>query len=157
MFTDGFAVSGYGAHSELEAASARPTIFRTDDGTLRPHAIVEGRTPGERVTSVRSFTGQAFRAPPEAEPLLVLPPSFLSLLPEKAWQFGSDTKRLAVGGWLQGAVLQVGTGRTAFFGEAAMFSAQVAGPEKRPMGMNAPGAEQNYQFVLNVIHWLSGS
>jgi hypothetical protein len=37
-----------------------------------------------------------------------------------------------------------------------MFSAQVTGPERRPMGMNAPGAEQNSQFVLNVMHWLSG-
>ena len=23
------------------------------------------------------------------------------------------------------------------------------------MGMNAPGAGQNYQFVLNLMHWLS--
>ena len=37
-----------------------------------------------------------------------------------------------------------------------MFSAQVAGPTRRPMGMNAPGAEQNAQFVLNVLHWASG-
>jgi hypothetical protein len=44
----------------------------------------------------------------------------------------------------------------AFFGEAAMFSAQVAGREKRPMGMNAPMAEQNSQFALNTLHWLIG-
>jgi hypothetical protein len=50
----------------------------------------------------------------------------------------------------------VGRGRVAFFGEAAMFSAQVAGREKRPMGMNAPLAEQNAQFALNTLHWLSG-
>ncbi len=24
------------------------------------------------------------------------------------------------------------------------------------MGMNVPDAAQNYQFLLNVIHWLSG-
>jgi hypothetical protein len=24
------------------------------------------------------------------------------------------------------------------------------------MGMNAPGAERNYQFTLNLAHWLSG-
>jgi hypothetical protein len=47
--------------------------------------------------------------------------------------------------------------RVAFFGEAAMFSArfQVIGTERRPMGMNAPGAEQNFQFVLNVMRWLA--
>ena len=52
--------------------------------------------------------------------------------------------------------MRVESGPAAFFGEAAMFSAQVTGPERRPMGMNAPGAEQNAQFVLNVMHWLSG-
>ena len=43
----------------------------------------------------------------------------------------------------------------AFFGEAAMFSAQRAGPSGQPMGMNAPGADENFQFVLNVLHWLT--
>jgi hypothetical protein len=37
-----------------------------------------------------------------------------------------------------------------------MFSAQLAGAERRPMGMNDPRAGQNPQFVLNVMHWLSG-
>ncbi|HUE88267.1 MAG TPA: hypothetical protein VMO26_19500 [Vicinamibacterales bacterium] len=77
-------------------------------------------------------------------------------MPEKAWQFSAATRREPAGGWLQGAVMRVESGRAAFFGEAAMFSAQVAGAERRPMGMNAPGAEQNFQFVLNVMHWLSG-
>ena len=77
-------------------------------------------------------------------------------MPERAWQFDSETRRFPVGGWLQGAVMQVDFGRAAFFGEAAMFSAQVSGPERNPMGMNAPMAEQNYQFVLNLMHWLSG-
>jgi hypothetical protein len=43
------------------------------------------------------------------------------------------------------------------FGEAAMFSAQVAGPQRPPMGMKDPAAPQNAQFLLNVLHWLSGS
>ena len=41
------------------------------------------------------------------------------------------------------------------FGEAAMFSAQLSGPEERPMGMNDPSAAQNYRFALNVLRWLS--
>jgi hypothetical protein len=155
-FTDGFAVEDFDVESEPGAAFAKPTIFRTDDGTMLPHAIVKGRNAKESVTQVRTFTGQAFRAPETAEPLLVVPDTFIALMPEKAWQFGPDTRRIPVGGWLQGAVMRVESGRAAFFGEAAMFSAQVAGAERRPAGMNAPGAEQNYQFVLNVIHWLSG-
>ena len=42
------------------------------------------------------------------------------------------------------------------FGEAAMFSAQLAGPNRGPMGMNDPAAAQNPQFMLNVLHWLTG-
>ena len=52
--------------------------------------------------------------------------------------------------------LTIGRGRVAVFGEAAMFSAQVSGPERRPMGMNRPTAAQNPQFLLNVMHWLAG-
>jgi hypothetical protein len=155
-FTNGFAVEGFGVESERDAAFAKPTIFRTADQTLRPHVIVRGRNAKESVMSIRTFTGQAFRAPATAEPLLVVPATFIALMPEKAWQFGPDTRRVSVGGWLQGAVMRVESGRAAFFGEAAMFSAQVTGAERRPMGMNALGAEQNYQFVLNVMHWLSG-
>jgi len=147
-FTDGFAFAGID-----DAARGAPTLFRTSDGTLADHPIVRGDTRASAVAQVRSFTGQAFRAP-GWQPLMVLPEGFVSLHPAKAWAFEPDTPRVQVGGWLQGAVKVVGQGRAAFFGEAAMFSAQLAGPQRAPMGMNAPGAEQNAQFVLNVMHWL---
>ena len=51
--------------------------------------------------------------------------------------------------------MTVGAGRLAVFGEAGMFTAQLAGDNKRKMGMTAPGAEENYQFLLNVMHWLT--
>ena len=149
-FTDGFAFAGIDAE-----ARGTPTLFRTDDGTLADHAIVRGRHPGEAVVQVRSFTGQAFQAP-GAQPIMVLPAGFVSLHPASAWAFEDATPRVAVGGWLQGAVKEVGSGRAAFFGEAAMFSAQRAGPQQQPVGMNAPGASQNAQFVLNLMHWLAG-
>jgi hypothetical protein len=38
-----------------------------------------------------------------------------------------------------------------------MFSAQVSGPQRNPMGMNNPAAPQNARFLLNVLHWLSGA
>jgi len=155
-FTDGFAYEGFKTFSELEQSAAKPTIFRTADNTLRKHPITTGRDQKESVKSIRTFTGQAFQAPAQAESLLVLPGTFIALMPVVAWDFKPDTKQMPVGGWSQGAVLKAGKGRAAFFGEAAMFSAQVSGAERRPMGMNAPGAEQNAQFVLNVMHWLSG-
>ena len=77
------------------------------------------------------------------------------MTPEGAFQFKPETPRVPVAGWCQGAVLGVGKGRVAIFGEAAMFTAQLAGPEKKSMGMNAPEAAKNYQFLLNVMHWLS--
>jgi len=159
-FTDGFAYEK-AAEGSVEAArgggSAAPTLFRPTDGTLRAHAITAGRSADERVTQVRSFTGQAFRwDAPGVQPVMVLPNDFVSLEPAIAWQFEPTTPQRAVGGWLQGATRRVGQGRVAFFGEAAMFSAQVAGADRRPMGMNAPMAEQNPQFVLNTLRWLAG-
>jgi len=155
-FVNGFAVDGFETPEEREAALARPTLFTTAGQTLRPHVITRGRRQEESVSSIRTFTGQAFQSPQGMTPLLVLPPTFVMLMPEKAWQFRPETPRIPAAGWLQGGVMQVEAGRAAFFGEAAMFSAQVAGPDRIPIGMNGPQAEQNYRFVLNLMHWLSG-
>jgi hypothetical protein len=158
-FIDGFAYPSAvrRADGTFVTAGSGPTPFSARDGTLAAHPIAAGRDADERLTGVRSFTGQAFRWDGDGvAPVLVLPRDFISLEPRYAWQFDSTTRVREVGGWLQGATRRVGRGRVALFGEAAMFSAQVAGPERRPMGMNAPGAEQNPQFVLNVLRWLSG-
>ena len=78
-------------------------------------------------------------------------------MPEVTWEFTEETPRVSVDGWYQGAALELGRGRAAFFGEAAMFTAQVSGPRRVPMGMNSPMAEQNARFVLNLLGWLSGN
>lgn len=78
------------------------------------------------------------------------------LLPERAWRFSEQTPRISTGGWLQGAVMRIGRGRLAVFGEAAMFTAQRAGENGEfLMGMNAPAAMENAQFILNLMHWLT--
>ena len=64
------------------------------------------------------------------------------LLPVTAWRFSDSTPRISGRGMLQGAAVKYGRGRVAMFGEAAMFSAQVSGPQRRPMGMNDPAAGQ---------------
>lgn len=154
QFTDGFAVAGFETEAEGRAAFLRPTRFGVADGTLRPHAITSGDGSATRVDHVLTFTGQAFRAGPSLQPLLVLPAGFVSLMPEKPWRFTLQTPRLEVGGWLQGGVLEHGRGRVAVFGEAAMFTAQISS-DGQPMGLNAPGAEQNARFVRNVLAWLA--
>jgi hypothetical protein len=109
------------------------------------------------VDSVTSFTGQALRLEAAGTPLMTLGHNIVLLMPQVAWQFSRLTPALSASGMLQGAVVQFGRGRVAVFGEAAMFSAQVAGPNRMPMGMNDPTAGQNVQFLLNVMHWLSGT
>jgi hypothetical protein len=132
-----------------------PTPFSRDAGGLRDAAVTRGRSASERVERVVTFTGSAFRAE-GATPLLVLPKGSKSAEPKEAWKFDEATPRPDVGGWYQGAVLKLGKGRVAVFGEAAMFTAQLAGPQKTKVGMNSPDAPQNAQFLLNVMHWLTG-
>jgi hypothetical protein len=148
-FQNGFAIDTISGSGDA--------TFRRSDGSLRPHSVMDGRGPKERVDSVTTFMGQAFRADAgvEAEPLMVLPENWILLLPEVAWEFSETTPRIPAANLLQGAVLKHGEGRVAAFGEAAMFTAQVNGPERAPMGMNLPMAAQNYRFVLNVLHWLT--
>jgi hypothetical protein len=147
-FLNGFAADSTGDTGEM--------TFRKFDGSLGNHPILSGRNPSERVDSVRSFTGQAFRASGNFTPILTLPAGTIVLLPVEAWEFSDQTPRLPADGLLQGAIGTFGRGRIAVFGEAAMFSAQLQGPNLAPMGMNAPGANQNPQFLLNILHWLAG-
>ena len=143
-------------HALDERTLADPMLFRRSDGTLTEHRITRGRAAHERVESVATFTGSAFRVDKGGEGLLIFGPGIVSFTPTKFWMFDTNSPRISVTGWYQGAVLHVGKGRLAVFGEAGMFSAQVDGPKRVPFGMNTPEAKQNPQFILNVLHWLSG-
>ena len=90
------------------------------------------------------------------EPLMLFDEGSVSILTETAGELGDDLPRQPIVGWFQGVVLWHGDGRVAISGEAAMFSAQLSGPNQNPMGMNHPAAAENAQFLLNVVHWLSG-
>jgi hypothetical protein len=129
-------------------------VFRRGAG-LADHPITRGRNAGERIDSLRSFTGQAFRLVGEGKPLMTLPRGTMLLMTQSAGQFSRITPSMIAEGMLQGAAIEFGKGRVAVFGEAAMFSAQLAGVQRGPMGMNDPKAPQNPQFLVNVLHWLS--
>jgi hypothetical protein len=58
-------------------------------------------------------------------------------------------------GRAQGVALKLGKGRVVVLAEAAMLSAQLAGPQKTKFGMNRSGID-NRRFALNVMHWLTG-
>ena len=135
----------------IDTATWDPIVFRRNDGSLNAHAITDG------IDSIATFTGQAFRAADSTiTPLLVFGPGITTYEPTTAWEFDGVPAGTATG-MLQGAARAVGAGRVVVLGEAAMLTAQVAGPERRPMGMNAPVAGQNQRFVLNVMHWLAGA
>jgi len=119
--------------------------------------VLDGRNSSDRVESVTTFTGQGFRLDPDVDgvPLLTIPEQYTLLLPSVAWEFSESTARIPAAYLLQGALVRHGLGRIAVFGEAAMFTAQLSGPQQRPMGMNHPKAPQNYLFALNIMRWLS--
>lgn len=138
----------------MEPGHSGPLSFTVSSGLQIDHPILRGRNDSERVEKVVTFTGSAFQID-KGEPLMTFSQKAVSLMPKVFGQgFTADTPRSSIGNWLQGAVIKVGKGRVAVFGEAAMFSAQLAGPNRVPMGMNAPDASQNPQFLLNVMHWL---
>jgi hypothetical protein len=145
-FSNGVARAG---HWKRESADT----FDYETG-LKESTITRGRADDEKVTKVVTFAGSAFKAPKDAIPVLVFGARSESLERRAGGQDKPEIRRVPIEGWCQGAVMKVDKGRVAIFGEAAMFSAQLAGPNQR-MGMNAPGAEQNHQLLLNVMHWLS--
>jgi len=149
---NGFAMRKQVDDPTIANALTIPDIFTPGKG-LGDHFITRGRNQAESITSVRTFTGEAFSVPDGATPLIVLDDSFELLMSQVAWQFDKDCEKLPAKGLVQGACMDFGKGRIVVFGEAAMFSAQIQGGKTR-MGMNAPDAKQNPQFLLNIIHWL---
>ena len=151
-----FGVEFHNGYAIEPGARGEEMIFKITDNSLRDHPITRGRNVEEIVYSVTTFTGSAFQLKAGGEPLLVLRKSVQSFTPTAEEEIRPDTPKIPAGGWLQGATLRFGKGRLVVLGEAEMFSAQVSGLKKKPMGMNTPIASQNPQFLLNVAHWLSG-
>ncbi|HTU16844.1 MAG TPA: DUF4350 domain-containing protein [Gemmataceae bacterium] len=145
-FGNGYARAGHWKRGGTET-------FELGTG-LKESAVTRGRSDDEKVTKVATFTGSAFKAPKDAFPVLEFGPKSELFERKAKAEGGFEIQKVPIEGWCQGAVLKVGKGRVALFGEAAMFSAQRAGREMK-MGMNAPEAKQNHQLLLNVMHWLN--
>ncbi len=131
-----------------------PEQFSRTAGNLLACPITDGSTPDERIDRITLFTGSAFVPPPEARPIIRLGEDYEILLPQQAGQFSDTTARIDGRYFHGGAMLEYGSGRVVCSSEAAMFSAQLAGPTRQPMGMNQPEVGQNAQFLINIIHWL---
>lgn len=145
QFTNGFAMS---------TSSRGPSLFNLKEKTLVKSKLTQGRDTTESVSQIASFTGQAFKIPNDATSILKFDKTYVNLLPDTAWVFSGKTKQYFVEGWSQGAFKEFGKGKLVVFGEAAMFSAQLSGPNKSKIGMNDEIAPENYKLLLNIIHWL---
>jgi hypothetical protein len=139
---------------------------------LGDHPIIAGRDEGERVRSVRTFTGQSLRGPAGAVVLLAMSedareaPDLPTLQDidrrleagEAADAVAAELARPALPA--QGLAFAHGEGRVVVLGEAGMLTAQVvrfpadSGREDVVFGLQTPGHDDQ-QFALNVLHWLS--
>ena len=133
---------------------AEPLIFDRRGGTLRDCVVTRGRSESEVVNSIATFAGSAFQANENFIPVLMFGRGIRTWTPEKYWEFPPGTPNEPVEGWLQGGILEFGKGRLAFFAEAAMFTAQVFNNGRVKVGLGHPQAKNNFQLLLNILHWL---
>ena len=123
-------------------------IVYTRGRGLGAHPITEGRGAGERVGKVMAFTGQSLTGPADAVAFMRLSETAVDALPP------DGRRQVSAAGRAQGLAMPFGKGRVVVMGEAGMLSAQLAGPNKVPFGMNRPGLD-NRQLALNIMRWLT--
>lgn len=132
-----------------------PDTFTRADGALADDVVTRGRGTDESIRALSTFRGSAFHTPAGARPIIVLPDGYA--IHECGMPCPETVPKFDAKGLVQGAVLKVGSGRVAVFGDATMFTAQfIPGSPPFLVGFNATGAEQNKQFTLNLVRWLSG-
>jgi len=151
---------GRGYVMDPKNSDGNPTklVFSRENGLLGEHAILHGRTQAEQVRKVVAFTGQSLNVPARATALMKISSDATETFDPQ------DQLKIAAGvpagkkleGRAQGIAMRFGRGRVAVFGEAAMFSAQVAtiNGQSFKAGMNVPGNDDR-QLALNVMHWLA--
>ena len=134
----------------------KPDYFIKKQKTLHDNIITKGRNSNESVDSVLTFSGSAFSIPDDATSILEFDSTWVSYNTNSAWDF-NNIKPFSIKEYSQGAFKKFGKGRVVVYGEAMMFTAQLgAGLSWIKMGMNSNKCPQNYQLLLNTIHWLDG-
>lgn len=137
------------AHADLKnGGNDGWLIFSRENGLLADHPITRGRDAAEKINSVTTFMGQSLKGPGESA-------AFLKLADTAGDVDVKTQKEVSAAGRAQGIALPFGKGKVVVLGEAAMMSAQLAGPNKMKFGMNREGND-NKQLALNIMHWLSG-
>jgi hypothetical protein len=133
-----------------------PDVFRVSDGTLQEHTITRGRTDVDRVEQVATWTGTAFRATREFEPLMTYGPAsraWVELVETFPHLPRAEYPVFEAEGWLAAAAREVGAGRVVVLSETSMCTALTS--DSGPWGMNTEAGAQNPRFCLNAARWLA--
>ncbi|MEZ4775734.1 MAG: DUF4350 domain-containing protein [Bacteroidia bacterium] len=147
-----FGFTFFNGYAEIDNRKNWPSRFSKTSHTLAVHPLTEG------IPYVASFTGSAFRIPEGAIPLLSFGSDHNIMFTERAGNPNVGVvPTFSAEGFFQGAIMQVGTGKIAVFGEAAMFSAQTIQTANGSLhfGLNASEAPYNANFLLNIMAWLA--
>jgi hypothetical protein len=143
-----------------ESGDETELLFTRDTHLIQDHAITRGRTAGERINRILTFSGTSLKGPTGSVPFLVLADTAMDVLPPSApkslspGEAAPDHRQVSAAGRAQGIAMELGKGRVVVLGEAAMLTAQLAQQGFR-FGMNSAGCD-NRQLALNIVHWLSG-
>ena len=152
-------------------------VFSEQNHLLGKHAIIRGRRNSERLHKLVAFTGESVTIPRGATAILSLSPTtgetptrsasellFLDDMAKAQANRESAATKWPVGGRAMAIAFMLGRGHVVISGEAGMLTAQVFRKRDKngtvefvgKMGMDVPGNDDR-QYVLNVLHWLSGA
>lgn len=135
-------------NSDTQLGGISTLVFSRENKLLGDHPVTRGRNDKERVNRIVAFTGQSLAGPKGSVAFMILGDTAYDESPPP------ERKKSPATGRAQGIALEFGKGRVVVLGEAAMLTAQIAGPRNRPMGMSAPNNDDR-QLALNIMHWLS--
>jgi hypothetical protein len=152
-------------------------VFSDQNHLLGDDAIIRGRNNGERLHKLIAFTGESVTIPHGASALLRLSPTGGEVPTRSATEplYDEDAdkakanreaaaRKWPVAGRAMAVAFTAGRGRVVVSGEAGMLTAQVFKERDKDgaenlvgrTGMSVPGNDDK-QYVLNVMHWLSGT
>jgi len=133
------------------------TRFSRGENSLRQHPIIEGRNFDEQVNEISTYFGQCLAISEIGlNPIMVFSnENIVSYNPKEAWKFNNETKTIPSKGYYQGVAGEYGKGRIVVLGDSSIILAHLIGKNKRTIGINSVETKNNYQFMLNIFHWLS--
>lgn len=137
-------------------------VFSDVNRLLTESPIKNGRNENERVHKVITFTGQSLFVADTNSIVLKLSKTAKDIIPDSTWDeksyifFSTTYTRFSdpmpSKGNAQCVALKVGNGRVVILGEAAVLTAQIV--DNLKFGMDDK-LNDNKQFTLNIMHWLS--